>query len=134
MSKDKQVKNFSVRTGTMPEDMYNHVLNRIEGRTFKEYAYELFEKDMEQSKTFEKLDEIKTELKAEVKQEMNRHLDDIKDLIRMLVTQNRSYINPSIYNSVAPPLYDDEESLEGQLVAKEVVPIGEIEEETDYDF
>lgn len=57
MANQERVKLWNVRTTKMTDEMYNFVLDRIsktsEG-TFREYAFQLIERDMQQQKNEQK--------------------------------------------------------------------------------
>ncbi|WP_079707680.1 hypothetical protein [Paraliobacillus ryukyuensis] len=124
---------FNVRTTKMNDEMYDHVLWRIgEHGTFREYAFHLIKKDM---------DNLERE---KMNKEKDQHVfDELRQLKHEMSSQfkrlNRKIEHKTFANSPVP----EGESLttgdksrkvkEGQLVNEEP-PTGEIEEDYNLDF
>lgn len=130
MANQERVKLWNVRTTKMTDEMYNFVLDRIsktsEG-TFREYAFQLIEKDMQQQKNEQKNREkdrhVHDELIA-MREEMQKEFRDL----RKKIDQGSIYVE----HKTADPKTASETIEEGQLITEKIT--GTIEEEYDYDF
>ncbi|MCY7854975.1 hypothetical protein [Bacillus spizizenii] len=130
MANQERVKLWNVRTTKMTDEMYNFVLDRIsktsEG-TFREYAFQLIERDMQQQKNEqhnrEKDRHVHDELIA-MREEMKKEFRDL----RKKIDQGSIYVE----HKTADPKTASETIEEGQLITEKIT--GTIEEEYDYDF
>ncbi|AVI31061.1 hypothetical protein ACJGE4_20685 (plasmid) [Bacillus velezensis] len=130
MANQERVKLWNVRTTKMTDEMYNFVLDRIsktsEG-TFREYAFQLIERDMQQQKNEQKNKEkdrhVHDELIA-LREEMTKEFRDL----RKKIDQGSIYVE----HKTADPKTASETIEEGQLITEKIT--GTIEEEYDYDF
>ncbi|CUB45666.1 MULTISPECIES: hypothetical protein [Bacillaceae] len=130
MANQERVKLWNVRTTKMTDEMYNFVLDRIsktsEG-TFREYAFQLIERDMQQQKNEQKNREkdrhVHDELIA-LREEMTKEFRDL----RKKIDQGSIYVE----HKTADPKTASETIEEGQLITEKIT--GTIEEEYDYDF
>ncbi|MEC0285524.1 hypothetical protein [Bacillus subtilis] len=130
MANQERVKLWNVRTTKMTDEMYNFVLDRIsktsEG-TFREYAFQLIERDMQQQKNEqqnrEKDRHVHDELIA-MREEMKKEFRDL----RKKIDQGSIYVEHK-----TPETKPASETIEeGQLITEKIT--GTIEEEYDYDF
>ncbi|MGG3718798.1 hypothetical protein ABET08_00910 [Bacillus subtilis] len=134
MGKNKRIPLFNVRTTQMSDEMYDFVLEQIstfsKGKskgTFKEYAFQLIERDMQQQKeeqqNREKDRHVHDELIA-MREEMKKEFRDL----RKKIDQGSIYVE----HKTADPKSASETIEEGQLITERIT--GTIEEEYDYDF
>ncbi|KLV14969.1 hypothetical protein NSS76_19355 [Bacillus sp. FSL R5-0654] len=123
---------LNVRTDKMTDEMYNHVVQRIdetESKTFREYAFELIQKDMmDKQKSLEDKEKDKhvLDLVHELQIEMKREFRDLRKKVdqKTLISSDLSHGHT---NDSTP-----REIKEGILADEEV--IGSIEEDYDVDF
>ncbi|KDN91361.1 hypothetical protein MF621_004185 (plasmid) [Bacillus velezensis] len=130
MANQERVKLWNVRTTKMTDEMYNFVLDRIsktsEG-TFREYAFQLIERDMQQQKNEQKNREKERHVHDELialREEMTKEFRDL----RKKIDQGSIYVE----HKTADPKTASETIEEGQLITEKIT--GTIEEEYDYDF
>jgi hypothetical protein len=123
---------FNVRTTQMSDEMYEHVLKRLEKHgTFREYAFHLIHTDMlqeEQNQINKEKDKHVADALADLKWEMANQFRHLNRKIEQNTLNGYSHVHNSIENK-------EEKSgiKEGQLV-KNVLPTGEIDEDYDIDF
>lgn len=130
MANQERVKLWNVRTTKMTDEMYNFVLDRIsktsEG-TFREYVFQLIERDMQQQKeeqqNREKDRHVHDELIA-IREEMKKEFRDL----RKKIDQGSIYVE----HKTADPKTASGIIEEGPLITEKIT--GTIEEEYDYDF
>lgn len=130
MANQERVKLWNVRTTKMTDEMYNFVLDQIsktsEG-TFREYAFQLIERDMQQQKSEQQNKEkdrhVHDELIA-MREEMKKEFRDL----RKKIDQGSIYVE----HKTADPKTASDTIEEGQLITEKIT--GTIEEEYDYDF
>lgn len=113
---------YTVRTTQMSDEMYRHVEKMIEGRTFKEYVFELIQKEMynqtilthmeqlialHNTEIVNKLQELKTEIKGRsfvpgIDLSGNSTREETEDKSEEQIVPKdieiRSSINPSEFN------------------------------------
>ncbi|MEE3607356.1 hypothetical protein [Bacillus altitudinis] len=123
---------LNVRTDKMTDEMYNHVVQRIDqtqSKTFREYAFELIQKDMMDKQKFledKEKDKHVLDLVHELQIEMKREFRDLRKKV-----DQKTFISsdsPHGHSNDSPP----REIKEGILADEEV--IGSIEEDYDVDF
>ncbi|MEC1666368.1 hypothetical protein [Bacillus mojavensis] len=128
MGNSKRVPLFNVRTTQMSDEMYNFVIEQVsEKGNFREYAFQLIERDMQQQKNEqqnrEKDRHVHDELLA-MREEMKKEFRDL----RKKIDQGSIYVERK-----TPETKPTSETIEeGQLITEKIT--GTIEEEYDYDF
>ncbi|GED04284.1 hypothetical protein BAT02nite_39280 [Bacillus atrophaeus] len=128
MGNSKRVPLFNVRTTQMSDEMYNFVIEQVsEKGNFREYAFQLIERDMQQQKNEqqnrEKDRHVHDELIA-MREEMKKEFRDL----RKKIDQGSIYVEHK-----TPETKPTSETIEeGQLITEKIT--GTIEEEYDYDF
>ncbi|MGE1145680.1 hypothetical protein [Bacillus pumilus] len=123
---------LNVRTDKMTDEMYNHVVQRIDetqSKTFREYAFELIQKDMmDKQKSLEDKEKDKHVLDAvhQLQIDMRREFRDLRKKVdqKTLISSDLSHGHT---NDNTP-----REIKEGLLADEEV--IGSIEEDYNVDF
>lgn len=86
---------FNVRTTQMTDEMYKHVENRLEHfETFREYAFYLIEKEMEQSNKDLHLHDVVLKLQAEMQKgfkDLSKQIDEKTVSISSADTQHLTF-------------------------------------------
>lgn len=128
MGNSKRVPLFNVRTTQMSDEMYKFVIEQVnEKGNFREYAFQLIERDMQEKQVEqqnrEKDRHVHDELIA-LKEEMKKEFRDL----RKKIDQGSIYVE----HKTADPKKTSETIEEGQLITENIT--GTIDEEYDYDF
>ncbi|MBU2661806.1 MULTISPECIES: hypothetical protein [Bacillus] len=128
MGNSKRVPLFNVRTTQMSDEMYKFVIEQVnEKGNFREYAFQLIERDMQEKQVEqqnrEKDRHVHDELIA-LKEEMKKEFRDL----RKKIDQGSIYVE----HKTAGPKKTSETIEEGQLITENIT--GTIDEEYDYDF
>lgn len=127
MGNSKRVPLFNVRTTQMSDEMYKFVIEKIsEMGNFREYAFQLIERDMQEKQleqeNREKDCHVHDELIA-LKEEMKKEFRDL----RKKIDQRSLYVEHKTAESKPTETIE-----EGQLITDNIT--GTIDEEYDYDF
>ncbi|CAI6329873.1 hypothetical protein [Bacillus subtilis] len=129
--KAERIPNFNVRTGKMSPQMYDHVIERINGmpeKTWREYVFYLIEKDMAEKQRKEENKEkdlhVHDQLIA-LKEDMDKQFREL----RKTINQKTFYGEPTAADEQSNKEFKVEEGL---LVTDKIT--GTIDEEWDNDF
>ncbi|MCY9145434.1 hypothetical protein [Bacillus sp. T9C1] len=127
MGNSKRVPLFNVRTTQMSDEMYKFVIEKIsEMGNFREYAFQLIERDMQEKQleqeNREKDRHVHDELIA-LKEEIKKEFRDL----RKKIDQRSLYVEHKTAESKHTETIE-----EGQLITDNIT--GTIDEEYDYDF
>ncbi|CRH66889.1 Uncharacterised protein [Chlamydia trachomatis] len=117
---------FNCRTSQMSDEMYKHVekrLKQMQDKSFRAYAFELIERDMNEDKDKKTMYELMQEMKAQMEKEF-KELSKKIDQKRFDVANDQQALH-----------FEEKEKQdikEGDLATDEVT--GSIDEEYDIDF
>ncbi|MES5398161.1 hypothetical protein ABU952_18865 [Bacillus amyloliquefaciens] len=129
MANQERVKLWNVRSTRMTDEMYDFVIDRIsktrEG-TFREYVFQLIERDMQQQKEEQQNREKDRHVHDQLIAMREEMMKEFRDL-RKKIDQGSIYVE---HKTADPKTSETIE--EGQLITEKIT--GTIEEEYDYDF
>ncbi|CAK6481406.1 hypothetical protein ACPOM7_17435 [Peribacillus castrilensis] len=115
---------FNCRTSQMSDEMYNYVEKRLKqmpDKSFRSYAFELIERDMNEDKDKKTMYDLMKEMKAQMEREFKELSKKIDQKIFAVANEQQ-----------AIQFQEKQDIKEGDLATEEVT--GSIDEEYDIDF